>query len=172
MTWTEVPVNMPYTDYGDAIKRLNDLTVGKYDVFVVPSSIGPTNKAVEQQRYLDLYSMGIIDKDMVIRHLDIPEKEELLTRMSQMAQMQQVIEMLKQYIAKLESDKESLENMVVREKVYRKAAQVGADLEKMKAEIQAQMKLHGDRYAQVVEQKIREEESSPLEEEGELAGEE
>lgn len=73
---------------GQNISRMNDITVGKYDLMVMDGTTMPSNRMAMLNLYMEMYQMGIVDKAEVIKKTDILDREELLQRVGEVQQMQ------------------------------------------------------------------------------------
>lgn len=76
------------------IRTNNDISVGQYDLVIVEGSSMPTNRAALLNLYLDMFQIGIVDREEVIKKTDIVDREGLLQRMSEIAQLQQQVQMV------------------------------------------------------------------------------
>ena len=73
----DVEVNqLVFDDFSNEILgRINDITVGKYDIQVVSGSTMPSNRWARFEYYKELFSMGVIDQTAVsYTHLTLPTK--------------------------------------------------------------------------------------------------
>jgi len=112
---TEFTVNMKL--YDDTTNELvtiqNDLTLGQYDIRIISGSTLPSNKVAEYNMYLDAYKLGLVDDVEVLKKSEIFDKEGVLQRKSQMAQMQQYISQLENQVKKLSGDLQTSERETV-----------------------------------------------------------
>ena len=99
-------INVPiYNEVsGDFLGKLNDVTVGRYDVIVVSGSTLPSNRWARFEYYLSLYEKGLIDQIEVLKQTDVADIEGVLERASQMSKMQQQIEGLNEKVKELDGD--------------------------------------------------------------------
>jgi hypothetical protein len=102
----ETSLNEPVVDEfsGELIGRINDITIGEYDVIVVAGSTLPSNRWAQMEYYLDMYREGLIDQHEVLKKTDVVDAEGVLERSSRMAQMQRMIEDLEQQVKDLQGD--------------------------------------------------------------------
>jgi hypothetical protein len=49
------------------IEKINDITVGKYDIIVVSGSTLPSNRWARFEYYMELYKSGLIDQTEVLK---------------------------------------------------------------------------------------------------------
>lgn len=72
--------------------KVNDITIGKYDVIVLSGSTLPSNRWARFEYYMQLYSSGLIDQIEVLKQTDVADMEGVLERVGQMKQMQQQVQ--------------------------------------------------------------------------------
>ena len=108
---TEVAVNKDMYDpvSGQFLQRLNDVTVGKYDVIVVSGSTLPSNRWGRFEYYMQLFQQGIIDQVEVLKQTDVADMEGVLERADQRNQMQSQIQQLQGQVKKLTGDLQTAE---------------------------------------------------------------
>ena len=108
---TEFTVNMRlYDDKTNEVASLeNDLSIGQHDIRIISGSTLPSNKVAEYNMYLDAYKLGLVDDVEVLKKSEIFDKEGVLQRKGQMAQMQQYIAQLESQVKKLSGDLQTSE---------------------------------------------------------------
>ena len=108
---TEFSVNMRmYDDKSNEIAALeNDISIGQHDIRIISGSTLPSNKVAEYNMYLDAYKLGLVDDVEVLKKSEIFDKEGVLQRKGQMAQMQQYISQLESQVKKLSGDLQTSE---------------------------------------------------------------
>jgi len=108
---TEFTVNMRlYDDKSNEIGALeNDIALGQHDIRIISGSTLPSNKVAEYNMYLDAYKLGLVDDVEVLKKSEIFDKEGVLQRKGQMAQMQQYISQLEGQVKKLSGDLQTSE---------------------------------------------------------------
>ncbi len=104
----DVEINRPvYDEYShELIGKINDVSVGKYDVIAVAGSTLPSQRWMEREYYRNLAKEGFGDEEMVLRNSDIKDVEEILARKDKLAQAAQMIEQQGERIKDLEGDKQ------------------------------------------------------------------
>ncbi len=60
---------------GDAVKRINDVTVGEFDIEVGVGSTMPVNKTRRFEQMLQLYQLGIVDAQAVREYTGLSQEE-------------------------------------------------------------------------------------------------
>ena len=126
-----IQINWPiYDEFGKEIERLNDMSVGEYDLMVVPGSTLPSNRWALLETYLRLYELNAIDKVELWKKTDIVDREGLLKRFSE-------IEQLKGQIQQLEQQLKIQSAQLQRETQKRVTADERAELEKSKGRLKA-----------------------------------
>ncbi len=104
----DVEINRPvYDEYShELIGKINDVSLGKYDVIAVAGSTLPSQRWMEREYYRNLAKEGFGDEEMVLRNSDIKDVEEILARKDKLAQATQMIEQQGGRIKELEGDKQ------------------------------------------------------------------
>ena len=127
---TEFSVNMRlYDDKQNELMTIdNDISIGKHDVRIISGSTLPSNKVAEYNMYLEAYKLGLVDDVEVLKKSEIFDKQGVLQRKGQMAQMQQYIAQLENQVKKLSGDLQTSE----REQV---SARKRTEVEKFKSEL-------------------------------------
>lgn len=106
---TSFSINEPiYNDYGQVVKRLNDVTVGKYDLVVVAGSTLPSSRWALAEYYMELAEKGLIDQQEFLIKSEVADVEGVLKRSGKMAQMERMIEQLQQELKKVSGDNQTL----------------------------------------------------------------
>ena len=102
----EIKINEPIYDQisGDFLGKLNDVTVGKYDVLVVSGSTLPSNRYARFEYYMELYKSGIIDQIEVLKQTEVANVEDVLNRASKMSQLMNQVEGQREQIKDLQGD--------------------------------------------------------------------
>ena len=127
---TEFAVNMRlYDDKQNELATIeNDIQLGQHDVRIISGSTLPSNKVAEYNMYLDAYKLGLVDDVEVLKKSEIFDKEGVLQRKGQMAQMQQYITQLENQVKKLSGDLQTSEREGV-------SARKRTEVEKFKTEL-------------------------------------
>ena len=137
-------INQPiYDSYKKVVKKVNDITVGRYDVFYVAGSTLASNRWAMLNELKELYKLGIVDDIEVLKKTEVFDTPRLIERKSQLSQsMQQNKEMqtgikdLMQEVEKLRNKNLQLEKKLILEN-YKADLQETLDeigLEKIKDE--------------------------------------
>ena len=101
----EAKINVPYDELQGELKyKLNDVTVGKYDVVVVSGSMLPSNRWAQLEYYLEMYKMGLIDRVEALKKTEVVDVEGVEARMNEMEQMKQYIAQLQNELKKVQGD--------------------------------------------------------------------
>ena len=110
---TQFTVNM-YDDKSQEINAItNNITVGHYDVRIISGSTLPSNRMAEYQLYLEAFRMNLVDDVEVLKKTEIFDKEGVLKRKGQMAQLQSYVKQLEEQIKKLSGDLQTSERETV-----------------------------------------------------------
>jgi hypothetical protein len=102
----KVILNQPIYDEvsGEFLGKLNDVTVGKYDIVVVTGSTLPSNRYARFEYYMELYKAGIVDQVEVLKQTDVANVEDVLNRKGQMQQMMKRLQQQDKQIKDLRGD--------------------------------------------------------------------
>lgn len=127
---TETRINQPIFDdvTGFLIGKVNDITVGKYDVVLVSGSTLPSNRWARMEYYMSLYEKGIIDQVEVLKQTEVADMEGVLERHSIISQQQAQIEQLMQQVKDLSGDAQTKDREISH-------MQKRVELEKFKADL-------------------------------------
>lgn len=117
-----------YDDKGRVIDVLNDISRGNYDMIVVSGSTLPTNRYAQLEIYMKAYSMGIIDRQEVLKKTEIFDMEGVLQRTDVIQQLEQQVEQSLNVIKKLRGDLQTREREVYHSKQSEELAKFKADL--------------------------------------------
>ena len=115
---TQATLNKPvYDDFtGEIVGRVNDVTIGKYDLIVVSGSTMPSNRWARFDYYMQLYQAGIIDQVEVLEQTEVADTEGVLERVSVIAQQQQTINALQEELKRIKGDLQTSERESVHDK--------------------------------------------------------
>jgi hypothetical protein len=128
-TAKEFMINQKIDDSSGMIKgRLNDVTVGKYDVVVVSGSTLPVNRWARFEYYMELYRGGIIDQVEVLKQTEVADQEGVLERMDQIKMLTQQLIATQEELKMVKGDLQTAS----REAVH---AQKRVEVEKFKSEL-------------------------------------
>jgi len=103
---TETVMNQPiYDDFtNEIIGRVNDVTIGSYDLIVVSGSTLPSNRWARFDYYMQLFQSGIIDAQEVLEQTEVADTEGVMQRTSIIQQQQQMIEQLQEQLKNTKGD--------------------------------------------------------------------
>jgi len=115
---TQATLNKPvYDDFtGEIVGRVNDVTIGKYDLIVVSGSTLPSNRWARFDYYMQLYQAGIIDQVEVLEQTEVADTEGVLERVSVISQQQQTINALQEELKRIKGDLQTSERESVHDK--------------------------------------------------------
>ncbi len=98
-----------YDDYGKQVSVMNDVSVGKYDLMVIPGSTLPANRYAQLEFYRDMYRDQIIDRVEVLKKTDVFDIEGVQSRIDTIEQLQQALQQAQEKIKELEGDLQTRE---------------------------------------------------------------
>jgi len=93
-----------YDEFGHLQGRLNDVTVGRYDLIVVTGSTLPSNRWAELEMHKEMFQVGAIDDVELLKKTELYDVEGVLKRKGVLQQQAQLIEQLQQQIKELTGD--------------------------------------------------------------------
>jgi len=109
-----VKVNQAVEEAGQVKKYLNDLSVGEYDIAIVPDSFIYTDRTARLQQMMEMKAQNIVDAIAVLDESDIKNKEKIKDRMDLVESLRQTVEQATQKI-NIDSNKiKQLENALER----------------------------------------------------------
>jgi hypothetical protein len=125
---------------GDTVIR-NEIDGGKYDVIIASGMNIPSNRWARFMAYKDLFQIGAIDNQALLEQTDISDRDEIIQRMSQLVQQNQVIQAQQQEIKELQGLTMSMRRQVIQSDIRSVVAEYRA-LEKSKLlDIEAKARL-------------------------------
>ena len=131
-----IGLNMPtYDEFtAEEIERINDVSVGEYDVIVVPGSMLPSNRWAELEYYMKMLEIGAIDKVEFWKKTDIIDREGLIKRFSEYSQLQQQVQALAEENKMLKSQYEQLRSRLIEARESRDVEKFKSTLKEMEVE--------------------------------------
>jgi len=105
-TERETTINSPIYDdlTNEILGRVNDITIGQYDLVVVSGGTLPSNRWARFDYYMSLYEKGIIDQQEVLEQTEVADTESVLKRTSMLQQLQAQVQQQEEKIKELEGD--------------------------------------------------------------------
>ena len=149
----EVSVNMLYTDSTQTVMDIakDRNNIGQHDVRIEPGSTLPTSKWAEYGVYFEAYQAGLIDRTEVLKkNPEIFDKESILSRMSEIAQLQQANGQLQQQIKELRGDLQTAQRESVQDKKRVAVEKFKRDLTEVRADAKADKKVQTNKFADTV----------------------
>lgn len=142
----EVVVNSPlYDDIGNIVGKMNDITIGKYDVIVLSGSTLPSNRWGRFEYYMQLYSSGLIDQIEVLKQTDVADMEGVLERAGQMQQLQGQVQQQEEEIKKLKGDLQTAQRESLHDRKRVEVKEFEKKLAKAEAKVEMAAKLYQTR---------------------------
>jgi len=143
----EVQINFPIYDEvsGEFLGRINDITVGKYDIVMVSGSTLPSNRWARFEYYMQLYQQGLIDQIEVLKQTDVADMEGVMERQSQMKQMQGTIQQQEETIKDLQGDLQTAQRESLHDRKRVEVKEFETRIAKLEAKIEMAAKLYETR---------------------------
>mgnify|MGYP003112569732 CR=1 FL=1 len=103
---SQVTLNQPIYDdlTNEILGRINDVTIGNYDLIVVSGSTLPSNRWARFEYYMQLYQSGIIDAQEVLEQTEVADTEGVMERTSIINQQKQIIAQLEEELKNTRGD--------------------------------------------------------------------
>lgn len=102
-----------WDDVTQAAHTINDITVGHYDIMVLPGSTLPNNRWAKLELDLQMYDRGLVDDIAVLKHSEYPDASEILERKSIYSQLQGQIGQITEELKKVTGDLQTAERKAV-----------------------------------------------------------
>lgn len=142
----EVAINSPlYDDVGVLIGKINDITVGRYDVIVLSGSTLPSNRWARFEYYMQLYQAGLIDQVEVLKQTDVADMEGVMERSGQMKQLQSQMQSQAEEIKKLKGDLQTAQRESLHDRKRVEVKEFEKKLAKAEAKVEMASKLYQTR---------------------------
>jgi hypothetical protein len=144
----EMQINSPiYDDIGNLMGKINDITIGKYDVIVLSGSTLPSNRWARFEYYMQLYQSGLIDQIEVLKQTDVADMEGVMERSGQMQQMQSQLQAQAQEIKNLKGDLQTAQRESLHDRKRVEVKEFEKKLAKAEAKVEMAQKLYQTRLA-------------------------
>ena len=143
----DVEVNqLVFDDFSNEILgRINDITVGKYDIQVVSGSTMPSNRWARFEYYKELFSMGVIDQTELLKQTDVADMEGVLERAGIQSQLNNQVQQLQEEVKKLKGDLQTAQRESLHDRKRVELKDFEVKLAKMEAQMQAASQLYKNR---------------------------
>lgn len=144
----QMKINSPlYDDVGNLMGKMNDITLGKYDVIVLSGSTLPSNRWARFEYYMQLYSAGLIDQIEVLKQTDVADMEGVMERAGQMQQMQNQIQSQTEEIKNLKGDLQTAQRESLHDRKRVEVKEFEKKLAKAEAKVEMASKLYQTRLS-------------------------
>jgi len=128
----------------------NDITIGNYDVRIISGSTLPSNRMAEYSMYLEAFKLGLVDDVEVLKKTEIFDKEGVLKRKGQMAQMQGMVQQLQEQVKKLKGDLQTAERENVHSKKQVEAQKFKSQLKEVLTDSKFKSKVNLNKLERVI----------------------
>jgi len=123
----------------EGIAKFYDEQQTRYNIQFVGGSTLLINRWAELEEYMELYKMGIIDKETVLYKTDLPNKKAIVEKIGSLQQLQGQIQQLTESLEKAEKESEILERQLVSTRITQKVYEAAIDIEGEKARFIAEL---------------------------------
>ena len=124
-------------EFGQVLERVNDVSVGQYDVQVVSGSILPTNRYALLEYYMQLYQMGIIDQVEILKKTDVADADGVMERVGIVRNLQGQLQQAQEEIKRLQGDLQTADREAIQARKRVEGEKFGSQLDKIKNKAQA-----------------------------------
>jgi hypothetical protein len=100
------------------VKTFNDLSVGKYDLIVADGTSMPTNRMAMSNMMMDMFQVGLVDKEEVWKKMDGIEVDAMRKRMSEAAQLASQLQQATDAIKSLEGLNQTLKRQLQQTEIH------------------------------------------------------
>lgn len=129
------------------LRKVNDTQVGEYDLVVVDGSAMPTNRMALLSTYMEMYQLGIIDREEVLKKTDVVNKKKVMERMSESAQLAAQLEQASETIKNLEGLNQTMRRQLQQSEVNQEIQKGGEQIRQAVDQTKLQQQLIQQRMA-------------------------
>jgi len=115
----------------DTVKSIHDVGVGRYDVAVVSGSTLPTNKMAMLETYVEMFKLGLIDQEEVLKKTEVVDIEGVMSRHGEMQRMLQEIQSLQEELKQVKGDLQTASREEIHAKKRLEIEKFSTDLDKV-----------------------------------------
>jgi len=127
----EVEINVPmYNDMGKAVGKYMDYESAQFDVRLVAGSTMPVNRWAYLEELKELLQLGVIDDVAILGEADIKNKEGIMERKSQIAQIQGQLESMEEQVKERDGTIETLTRQLVQAGIKAKVLMGASEVDK------------------------------------------
>jgi hypothetical protein len=149
----ELQINVPiYDELGDVVEKINDVTVGQYDVVVVTGSMLPSNRWARFEYYMRLYEARLIDQIEVLKQTEVVDIEGVMNRFSEIARLRQALEQMDAKIKELSGDLQTAERESLHDRKRLEVEKFKSSLKELSAQASAALKIYSSRLGDSLQQ--------------------
>jgi hypothetical protein len=113
------------------VAKYHDIGVGRYDIVVVSGSTLPTNRMALLNTYMQMFQMGLIDQQEVLKKTELVDVEGVMERAGQMNQMAGELQALQEELKKVKGDLQTATREEVHAKKRLEVEKFSGDLDKI-----------------------------------------
>ena len=96
--------------------RINDITVGQFDLVVVSGSTLPSNRWAQLEVYTELYKLGLLDQETTLQKTEVANVEQVMERIGIINQLKSMLAQAQEQIKKLSGDQQTMERELMHAK--------------------------------------------------------
>lgn len=143
-----IEINTLVTDPSTGLQhRMNDVTVGRYDMVMVSGSTMPLNRWALMEYYMNLYEKGIIDNVEVLKQTDVVDAAGVLERVSRVKQLESALAQAEKTIKQLEGDLQTATRESVQDRKRVEVEKYKTSLADLRAQAEAAVSLFETRLS-------------------------
>jgi hypothetical protein len=110
--------------------RINDITVGQFDLVVVSGSTLPSNRWAQAEMAREDYKLGLVDQESTLRKMEYPDVDMILERVGIINQLKSMLAQAQDTIKKLSGDQQTMERELMHAKRDKDMALFQTELDK------------------------------------------
>lgn len=110
--------------------RINDITMGRFDIMVISGSTLPSNRFALLEMYTELYKIGLLDQETVLQKTEVANVEQVMERIGKINQLKSQLQDAVQQIKKLQGDMQTADREVKHARMDRDNTVFQKNLEK------------------------------------------
>lgn len=115
----------------DTVRTIHDVGIGRYDLAVISGSTLPTNKMAMLETYVEMFKLGLIDQEEVLKKTEVVDIEGVMGRHGEMQRMIAEIQSLQEELKKVKGDLQTAEREEVHAKKRLEIEKFSTDLDKV-----------------------------------------
>lgn len=147
---------MQYDGQGQEIARINDVTVGRYDIAITAGSTMPTNRMAQLGLHMDLVEKMGVPVKYALEYMDVPKAEKIIADMDVQKQQQQQLEQTQEEMKQMQNELQKANTKVETADRAVRDAQYSANWSKALNQFRADLETERSRFRENLRGEIAE----------------